>query len=133
MLPNNIPDAECVTAYGYSYGYFEIIYHVHYSICPTCGGPCIGCRESTVSTDDVFIYPNPAYDYFNLKFQSEDVIDPDQEIEIIITNLEGRSVGIWQITQFDNVDISNLPPGPYQVIIEIGNNERILKSLIKMK
>ena len=79
------------------------------------------------------IYPNPAYDHFNIKIEKTSGIQSDEKLNVIVSDIMGTSVAFFNISQFENADISNLPAGLYQVTVMFSDNNKITKSLIKIK
>lgn len=80
------------------------------------GSPIVSISE--VELEALKIYPNPASDYFRLT--------ETQEIQqLIVYNVLGRQVKIFDVSSDQNYDISNLPNGVYLVGMIDRDQERV--------
>ena len=117
--------AVCVPVPGYSYGYFKIGIHAF--------GP-YERQQATISDKyNVVIYPNPAYDYFSINLENNYEMQTDENIDIIVSDLAGFPIATFQISESNQINISNLNAGLYQVTFRFSDNSTITKPLIKIK
>ena len=119
------PGAVCVPVPGYSYGYFKIGIHAF--------GP-YERQQATISDKyNVVIYPNPAYDYFSINLENNYEMQTDENIDIIVSDLTGFPIATFQISESNQINISNLHAGLYQVTLRFSDKSIITKPLIKIK
>ena len=120
-----VPDPFIVSFPGYSFGYIKVGIHAY--------GPGERQQANAYDKASFTIYPNPAYDHFNIKIEKTSGIQSDEKLNVIVSDIMGTSVAFFNISQFENADISNLPAGLYQVTVMFSDNNKITKSLIKIK
>ncbi len=86
----------------------------------------IGSLTSIQNTDitEVNIYPNPAKDQIHISGLEND------KVNIIITDLSGKRLVNSKININNKIDISNLPPGVYFMIVNVPE-KRIIRKFVK--
>jgi len=57
----------------------------------------------------------------------------DENIDIIVSDLAGFPIATFQISESNQINISNLNAGLYQVTFRFSDNSTITKPLIKIK
>ncbi len=79
-------------------------------------------QTKTVIQKEIFVYPNPAIDYFTLTAN-------DQTISrITINNIIGKEVLSYSRTEMNKYDVSHLKKGIYVVRI-FNHNDKLVKAL----
>jgi len=78
---------------------------------------------------DVYIYPNPAQEFVNIKLNSE--FEQDYNIQLI--DYAGRIVYLESEVQNSNsvIDVTVFPPGIYLVKIDFGQTSYTDKLILK--
>lgn len=69
-----------------------------------------------VEVDNLTLYPNPVQDVLNIRFDSYENVD------VIVTDLNGRVVYNENVSGFTSVDLSNQPAGIY--FVNVGSTTR---------
>lgn len=80
---------------------------------------------TTLPTTNIQLYPNPASNTCYLEWSSNN----DQEVTFYLSTLEGQPLKHWQRyfpagKQLTTIDISNYPPGSYQITIQAKEGEQ---------
>lgn len=83
------------------------------------------CTEKLTLSDNIKITPNPATDILRVEANYARVT------HIEIMSADGHLMGSYRLTNFQEIDIRNLPPGLYFIHIEDSRNHTI-KKLIKI-
>ncbi len=113
------PECVCVELPAVSMGYFVI--------------PIIISHLRIGNPDDMYtIYPNPASTHFVVQ-QIDEKIDDVQNIEIKIFSMYGSLIQTAYVSEGEAIDISELPVGIYNVLVETNGSQHEMESLIKMK
>ncbi len=88
----------------------------------------VGVNELGFIMNDVQLYPNPSDEETFVRFQ----LDTPQNVEIILTDLSGKTISVKQIngSTGDNLvmlDVSDIAEGSYCIKIQNKNGNRILR------
>jgi len=113
------PNGVCVRLPAVSMGYFEI---------PIVLSP----ERKGESFNNYTIFPNPASNNFaiqQLDFNTNDI----QHIEVYIYNMYGNLVSYEIVSEGQNVDVSALPVGAYNIVIKTNAYKTEFETLIKMQ
>ena len=113
----------------YSFSCFQDITTSFLLVTPAeCENPYhVGMVELPKDTEEIYCFPNPVEDKFNITFLKE------KDYRIFIYNLFGEKIVEIrnQKNQSLNIDISDLPTGIYFAFIESSLGEKINKKIIK--
>jgi len=106
---------------------------------PILEAPDYQPRKARTSTtpqnpgSELLVYPNPARDYFTLKYRSG---RKQQNLNLVITNNLGQALITWHLQDGENeklMDTGNLLPGAYTVLLYSGNTLLQSQKLIIIK
>lgn len=96
-------------------------------------GPDLGADEfgSVVGTNDIknllpfTIYPNPASDFFALEYSFAGALT------LTISDAQGRSIRSLNVRSMEQIDVRDLSPGVYLVMLREGNNRSWTTQFVK--
>jgi hypothetical protein len=88
--------------------------------------PCIiptGIKSNLATSDDIYIYPNPAFDKFTIEAPLKSIIE--------ISDIQGQIIKILKTNDYNNIiDVSDFKCGMYFAKVKTGN-AIVLKKLVK--
>ena len=91
----------------------------------TVGNNCGTAALETITSSDIWIYPNPAANWIHISATSE-----IQEIQL--KNILGQTVKILKVNGLQqSVDISDIPTGNYLVISKLENGRLNINKIVK--
>jgi hypothetical protein len=98
------------------------------------GGPVTSVSSMTSENVGFIIYPNPASETVNIKYD----LNKTSDIEIVIYNMPGQQAKFLQSVKnqepgcyYQSFDLSDLREGLYLVNIKTGSNSKTIKFVIK--
>lgn len=92
----------------------------------------VGIDNIDIVSDNINVYPNPSSGIFNISFENIKVA----EIDLVITSIDGREILHKNIhankgyNYTEKLDVSELPPGMYYLVLKTDRGNSTLKIII---